>query len=442
MQSAASRRWHLIAVVASVLSGVTLLSCGGDGGSDADAEIAVGAATMRQIVFVANAEEGTVTAVDSRTFEVLRDYDVLPDGPDAELGEDDPAQALIGQAIVEAAGGDNFAQDLDVSPDGLVLYVSRGHRGDVAAFDIESGGLLWKVPVSSFRADHMTISEDGRRLYVSAMDQNQVEVIDTEAAEVIAAIPAGQWAHDNHISEDGQRLYNSSIGNLLIPREMRSELAAGTDALSEVVLGPPLNLALGTVTTPPYQLTVVDTASFEVVDTHHFEAGIRPWVLAEEGRRFYAQLSCFHGLIEYDMENREILRRLELPVAEAAEGLSCDDVDFEAPHHGLALSPDERQLCAAARASNYVALVSREAFDREAARIIPVGEGPGWATNDVAGTHCWVPSASGTVSAISYADAEEVARIPTGTGAKYAVAARVPEPAICARSRPPSEWIC
>jgi DNA-binding beta-propeller fold protein YncE len=100
------------------------------------------AAGTRAVVFVANAEDGTVSLVDAMTFKVLTTLDVLPDGPDATVAEDAPAQALLGQQVVEAAGGTNYVQDQDLSPDGRTLYVSRGHRGDVAAFDLRSGAML------------------------------------------------------------------------------------------------------------------------------------------------------------------------------------------------------------------------------------------------------------------------------------------------------------
>ena len=94
-----------------------------------------GPAAAREVMLVANAEGGTVSLVDARSFKLLREIDVIPDGP-ATTFEDNPMQALAGQQIVEAAGGKNYAQDQDVSPDGRTLYVSRGHKGDVAAFDL------------------------------------------------------------------------------------------------------------------------------------------------------------------------------------------------------------------------------------------------------------------------------------------------------------------
>ena len=68
----------------------------------------------------------------------------------------------------------------------------------------------------------------------------------------------------------------------------------------------------------------------------------------------YAQLSEFHGVVAFDLEDGRIVRRRELPID---DGVTEDDYDFEAPHHGLAITPDERTLCAAGRASDYVALL-------------------------------------------------------------------------------------
>ena len=144
-----------------------------------------------------------------------------PTGRTPALGIDDPLHALAGQKIVEAAGGKNYAQDQDVSPDGRTLYVSRGHRGDVAALDIATGRLLWKQPIPGLRSDHMTISQDGRRLYVSALTANKVVVVDTVSHTIVGQAPTGEWPHDNHLSHDGMRLYNGSIGNVVVPPEIR-----------------------------------------------------------------------------------------------------------------------------------------------------------------------------------------------------------------------------
>jgi DNA-binding beta-propeller fold protein YncE len=365
--------------------------------------VPAGGVGAREVVLVANAEGGTVSIVDARTFRVLREIDVLPDGPDAEPGEDDPAQALAGQRLVEAAGGNNYAQDQDVSPDGRVLYVSRGHRGDVAAFDVASGELLWKVPIPGLRSDHMTLSDDGRRLFVSALTEDEVEVIDVGRRAIVGSFAGGQWPHDNHLSDDGARLYNGSIGNVVAPEGARG--AGG----------------------PPYRLTVVDANTLAPLDSHVFDRGIRPFTITHDERRMYAQLSEFHGVIEYGLPERRVLRVRELPVD---PGVTEDDYDFEAPHHGLAMTPDERTLCLAGRASDYVALVSTATLAPTA--IVEVDDAPGWAAIGPDGRHCFVPNTrADTLSVISLAAQREVARVRMGDGPKQIEAARLPESVVC-----------
>ena len=105
-----------------------------------------------EIAVVANAEAATVAFVDVESRSILGVIDVNP-----------------ARTKAEGPGKPNFAQDTDVSPDGHTLYVSRGYLGDVAAFDIASGRLLWQRALNTGRADHMTLTPDGRSLFVSAM---------------------------------------------------------------------------------------------------------------------------------------------------------------------------------------------------------------------------------------------------------------------------------
>lgn len=360
----------------------------------------------RDVMFVANAEGGTVSIVDARTFAVLKVINVLPDGPDARPGEDDPLTALVRQRIIEEAGGKNYAQDQDISPDGRTLYVSRGHRGDVAAFDVARGEMLWKLAIPGFRSDHMTMSEDGRRLYVSALTENSVFVVDTVQKAITGSFPTGQWPHDNHLSRDGSRIFNASIGTIIAPEEARGAM-------------PPA----------PYQLTIARTADLAVERTFTFDRGVRPIVIPHDETRMFAQLSNLHGLIEYDLVAGAEKRRLELPVD---PGVTEADWDFEAPHHGLAISGDERTLCVAGRASDYVALV--DVAELRPVRIIEVEDGPGWAATTPDGRHCFVPNTrADSLSVISYRARQEVARLKLGDGPKQVEPARLPQSAVAPR---------
>ena len=356
----------------------------------------------RQVALVANAEDGTVSILDARSFRVLRSVNVVPDGMAPSAAAGDPVLAPINSALITDIGGVNVAQDLDLSPDGRTLYVSRGHRGDVAAFDLATGALRWKVAMPGLRADHMMISEDGRRLYVSAMTANVVVAIDTAARAIVASARTGQWPHDNHVSHG--RLYNSSIGTIVVPDAARAAI-------------PPA----------PYQLTVLDPATMRVMRTFSFDRGIRPTAFTADGRTMYAQRSLESSVMRVRLADGRIERIAQLPVR---PGTTEEDYDFEAPHHGLALSGDERTLCVAGRVSDYAALVDAATLRPRA--IVPVPDAPGWAATTPDGRHCVLANnRADNLSVVSYLTGREVARVRGGDGPKLIEAARIPERVLC-----------
>ncbi len=130
----------------------------------------------------------------------------------------------------------------------------------------------------------------------------------------------------------------------------------------------------------------------------------------------------------YDMATRKVDRRLELPVK---PGVTVADWDFEAPHHGLALTADGRTLCLAGRASDYAALV--DARDLSLIATVPVGDGPGWAEVTDDGRFCLVTNTRAhDLSIIAIASRSEVARVPMGKGPKHITMARLPTDVVVA----------
>jgi DNA-binding beta-propeller fold protein YncE len=352
----------------------------------------------REIAFVANSVDGTVSLVDLASRKVVKTLDILPDGNRVGIFRN-PLQWLA-QGYLEGRAGLNYAQDTDVSRDGRVLFVSRGYLGDVAAFDIASGGLLWRTPVSGLRADHMTLSPNGKRVYVSALiyGGNVVEVLDSASGEKLGEFPGGRWPHDVHTSPNGKRIYVASLGNMLEDFDVRDD---DPDA---------------------YRVTVVNADTLNPVRYHEFEAGVRPFAVSRKGHRLYAQLSNAHAVVSYDLKKSRSLGRLELPVA---PGVTSADWDFEAPHHGLALTRDDSMLCLAGRASDYAALVATDGL--KLLHTVPVGDAPSWAALDRSGKHCLLPNnRSDNLSIVSMTEARELARIRVGRAPKHVSVGRVP----------------
>ena len=348
---------------------------------------AQGSAPAVEVAVVANAEAGTVALLDVATRSILGVVDVNP-----------------ARAKSEGPGAPNYAQDTDLSPDGRTLYVSRGYLGDVAAFDLASGRLLWQRSLNTGRADHMTITPDGASLFVSALMDNRVYKIATSSGQLAGHMVTGVYPHDNKVSRDGQRLYNTSLSALAsLPR------SAGAPPLTE---------------TPghPFQLTIADVATLKIRDRVKLDNAFRPWQFSPDEKLLYAQLSNQHGVVAYDLASLRVVGRLELPVK---PGVTAADWDFEAPHHGLAITDDGRTLCLAGRASDYAALVATQ--ELTLIGTVPVGDAPGWAEVADRGRICLIANTrSDDLSIISIPNRSEVVRLPIGNGPKHITVAQVP----------------
>lgn len=346
-----------------------------------------------EIAFIANSAEATVALFDVAKLTVVGRIDINP---------------LKTKAT--GPGAANYAQDTDVSPDGKTLYVSRAYMGDVAAFDMMTGKLKWNTSLNTGRADHMTITEDGSTIFVSAMLDNRVYRIETATGMITGYLVTGVYPHDNKVSADGTTLYNTSIGAIkTLPRP------ADAAPLTEKPGG-------------QFQITVIDVKTFTVRERILTDNAIRPWEFAPGEKGFYAQLANQHAVVYYSMSARQFTNRLELPVK---QGITAADYDFDAPHHGLAITPDGRILCLAGRASDYVALVGAPALDL--LTTIPVGDAPGWAEVADNGRVCLVANTrSDDLSVISITERKEIARIPVGDGPKHITVTRIPQAVVAA----------
>jgi YVTN family beta-propeller protein len=379
----ARRRWMVTGTVtALLLSGAALRPATG--------QAATVPADLRDVVVVGNSVSGTVSFLDGHTFANLGSFNVIPDLAQ-RLAEMDPVRRAAYAIVRQQEGGDRFADDVYLSPDGRTLYVSRGNLADVAAFDLASRTMRWRHQVAGFKADHAALSPDGTRLIVSATTVAKAQVLDTATGALVATVPTGTYPHANDYSADGTRIYNSSIGITVLPRLL--DFAKG-DKL----------------------LTVIDARTFTVLRTYRFAEGIRPAVFTPDGTTMYAQLSYLNGFVEYNLGTGRITRTVTMPFSPAGQALSPDSYPNNSAHHGMAMSADAGRLCDVGTIDDYVAIIARPGLTTAGTVTYPTGTLPYWATTSADGQHCLVSlSNANAVSVVDYTTAQEIARIPVGT---------------------------
>jgi DNA-binding beta-propeller fold protein YncE len=348
------------------------------------------ASALRDVILVGNSAAGTVSFLDGHTYADLGSFNVIPDLQE-RLSSMNPIERAAYEVVRQQEGGDRFADDLYLSPDGRRLYVSRGNLDDVAAFDLATHRMLWRFKVDGVKADHAALSPDGTRLIVSATTAQKAQVLDTATGALVAEVPTGTYPHANDYSASGAHVYNASIGVTALPRA--------------------LNLLKG-----KRQLTVFDARTFQVLRTYQFAYGIRPAVIMPDERLMYAQLSYLNGFVEYDLVAGRITRTVTMPFSPAGAALSPDSYPNNSAHHGMAISGDGAALCEVGTIDDYTAIVARPGLTTTGLVRYPTGSLPYWSTTTVDGQRCAVSlSNANAVSIVDYATAQEVARVPVGS---------------------------
>jgi YVTN family beta-propeller protein len=348
---------------------------------------AAAAEPLRDVLLVGNAQAGTVSFIDGRTFANLGSFNAIPD-LEQRLAAMNPIERAGYEMVNQLQGYKKFVDDIAVSPDGKTLYVSRGNLADAVAYDIASKTQLWRFKVDGFKADHAAISPDGSKFIVSALTSDKAHVIDTRTGTETGYFPTGAYPHGNDYSPDGTRLYNSSIGNTSLSKA--------------------LNGLKG-----KRQLTVANAGNFAVLRTYQFDYGIRPAVFMPDNKTMYAQLSYMNGLVEYDLEAGRITKSVVLPYSEKAAALSPDNYPQNSAHHGMAYSGN--RLCAAGTIDDYTVILDRPGLSPKGYVHYPVDSLPYWTITSLDGRHCLVSlSNKNTISVIDYATAQEVGTIPVG----------------------------
>ena len=224
------------------------------------------------------------------------------------------------------------------------LYVTTFNR--MAALDIVTGNKIWDRAYEG-GCDRPAISPDGTILYVPSFEAAHWNVVDAATGEVITKIETKSGSHNTIYSLDGSRVYLAGLRS-------------------------------------PF-LSVADTKTRTVVQTvGPFSKPIRPFTVNGSGTRVFVNVNDLAGFEVGDLQSGKVLCRVEF------EGYRPGPLKRHGcPSHGIAMTPDERELWVADGANNCLHVFDATLLPPKPVTTIKLRDFPGWISFSIDGRHAY-----------------------------------------------------
>ncbi|HWA27968.1 MAG TPA: hypothetical protein VG734_20115 [Lacunisphaera sp.] len=233
------------------------------------------------------------------------------------------------------------------------LYVSTIKT--LQCFDLLTDGILWEKTYEA-GCDRMSITPDGQTLYVPSFENDHWLVIDARDGSVIKKLTLNSRAHNTIVSPDGREAYLAGLGSPLL-----AVADAKTHELQRKV-GP-------------------------------FSAPVRPFTVNGRLTRVYANVNDLLGFEVGDLQTGRLLQQVQVTGFEKGpvKRHGC-------PSHGIALSPDEKELWLADGHNSQLHIFDLSDGQFRQKQSIPVRDQPGWITFSMDGKIVW-PSTGEVIDA-------------------------------------------
>jgi len=325
--------------------------------------------------------------------------------------------------LVRLAAAASLVCALDAAPARLLLYVDNSLGDDITVIDLAT-----RKPVSTLKVGSqphgLCAPADGRRLFVTVESENDLKVIDTASGGIRGIIPLTGRPNECASTPDGRY-----VG---VPIRDRDAVDIVDTTLGKVVKTLPVKAphnCFNTGNNRDLYVSSMGGGEIDVIDLKKMDysahipvGGIpRPYAVTHDERRLYTALTNLHGFAIADIPARKVTERVELP---PAPPLNCP-LEVNTPTHGLALTPDDRQLWVTSLADGgvYVWDVST----RKTSPLIRVGKCPNWIVVSDDGKYVAVSNSDDNdVSILDAASHRELARVKVGKAPKRVLIVNVP----------------
>jgi hypothetical protein len=213
------------------------------------------------------------------------------------------------------------------------LYISTTRT--LSCFDLLTSKLLWEKPYEG-GCDRMAISPDGKVIYLPSLEQEHWNVVDGLTGGVIKKIVTHSGSHNTVIGRDGRFAYLAGLKSPL--------------------------------------LRVADTSTHEVIrEIGPFGNVIRPFTINGKQTRCYVNVNELLGFEVGDLQSGKVLYRVEV------QGFKPGPTKRHGcPSHGIALTPDERELWLTDAANSRLHIFDNTVMPPKQTGVITLRDQPGW----------------------------------------------------------------
>jgi YVTN family beta-propeller protein len=300
---------------------------------------------------------------------------------DNSLGDDISVVDLGTLKVVDTIKVGNQPHALCAPADGRRLFTTIESEKNLKIIDTLTGKITATIPVTG-RPNECASTPDGRYVGVPIRDGDSLDIVDTQQKKVVKVLPV-KTPHNCFNAGNNNDLYVSSMGS------------------NEIV--------------------VVDLKKMDYSARIPTGGIPRPYAVSTDEKRLYTALTNLHGFTIADIPSRKVIERVELP---PAPPLDCP-LEVNTPTHGLALSPDDKQLWVTSLADGGIYVYDIAA--KKTSPLIPVGKCPNWVAFSPDGKYCAVSNSdTNDCSIIDAHTHREMARVKVGKGPKRVLVVRVP----------------
>ena len=250
------------------------------------------------------------------------------------------------------------------------FYVSTTRR--IAAIDLKTDTIVWERRYESRCCDRFAVSPDGQTIYAPAFGSPRWYVIAAATGELRATVAVAGWPRETIYSRDGTHAF----------------LAAWESSM----------------------LSISDTSRHAVVkEVGPFSAFLCPFAVNARGTLVFANVDGLVGFEVGDLQTGLILDRVA-----AADYDKEASAHYECPSHGIAFTPDDRELWVADGVRNRLLVFDATVYPPVARAAVDLSAQPRWIAFSLDGRYAY----SSTGDVIGAASKKVTGVLEDAAGAK------------------------